>query len=204
MDHNNAALYAYLNDTLSRWYFPLLSQKIKILDFGCGDGFLTHCIQNSFYNAEVIGFDIDVQQIEENKKQYPTIDFQSDESVIFAYERSIDLIYAVNVFHHIASKNRQGLIKKLLDIIKPSGSIIIFETNPYNLRSRSVFYKEHSQEISMLASGVLKAEVNNNYCSVATQYLYPSISHKLEPLLKYLPFGSLYALIIQKKELDTY
>jgi ubiquinone/menaquinone biosynthesis C-methylase UbiE len=200
MNNNDLALYAYLNDTLSRWFFPLLSNGIKILDFGCGNGFLTDCIQKSFYNAQVIGIDIDAQQIEKNKEYYPAVDFQLVTSLSLPFdENSIDLIYTVNVFHHIVCEEQKKYAVELLRIMKANGTFIIFEANPYNLSSRRIFYKEHSKETAMLNVSEIKSLFYKSKCSIKQNYLYPNFSRNFELLLKYVSLGPLYAVIITKK-----
>lgn len=200
IDHSHCELYAYLNDTVSRWFFHLINQNISILDFGCGNGLLTNCIQESFYKARVVGIDTNQAQVQKNKELYPNCTFLPlmQKSIPFD-DYSFNLIYSVNVFHHIAVDERSYYAHELIRIVKQSGVLTIFETNPYNWLARKTFYEEHDKEIAMISLSSLKKLFNFDFCSAKGIYLYPTISTRLEPLLGYIPFGPLYALVVTKK-----
>ncbi len=199
-DHPHAELYAYLNDTLSRWFFHLVNEKITLLDFGCGDAFLTNYIQKSFHEAHIIGVDTDYDQLKKNIEQYPEISFMPLIRDLLPFDDcSVNILYSVNVFHHIKEDERNHFACELVRVLKPGGVLVIFETNPYNWSARKTFYAEHDKEAVMLSLNYVKSLFTFNSCTSKGLYLYPNISYTMESILKYIPFGSLYAVIVTKK-----
>jgi ubiquinone/menaquinone biosynthesis C-methylase UbiE len=198
--HDESTPYnAYLCDTLSRQFFYLINQPISILDFGCGTGLLTFFMQRSFFNATTIGVDTNNLLVQENQKNYPNLRFMSLDDNSLPFENAtFDLIYSVNVLHHIPQKDHKQTIRNLVRTLKPSGAMLIFEFNPYNLYMRSVFKQEHTKDFSMIKphywSNLLKGESLN----IKTTYLYPNFT-KTEPYLSKIPFGSLYSVSITNK-----
>ena len=194
---------AYLTDTINRWFFSLINQPIIILDFGCGNGLMTHFIQESFHTAQVTGVDIDSLQVLKNQKEYPKIIFTTINKDILPFaDNSFDLIYSTLVMHHIPKQEHAKTFNELLRMLKPNGSLIIFELNPYNWQTKKTFTKEHTADSTMIKPGYLKTTFKNNSCTVKISYLYPKIScsilASLEPSLIHFPFGSLYAVEIKK------
>lgn len=198
--HSHQEFYAYINDTLSRWFFNEINKKITILDFGCGDAFLTNYIQKSFQNAHVVGFDVDLAQLKKNEEEYPEISFiHSLNDTLPLEDSSVDILYSVNVFHHIVYQERDRYARELLRVLKPSGALVIFETNPYNWWARKIFHEEHPKNMAMINVSLLRSHFDDAHYTVKSFYLYPNFSHTIEHYLYYFPFGSLYAVIIKKK-----
>jgi ubiquinone/menaquinone biosynthesis C-methylase UbiE len=124
---------AYLCDTLSEWFFHLINQPISILDFGCGDGLLTNFMHRAFFNARIIGIDNNATTVQENQKRYPSISFVTNSNSILPFkDSSFDLIYTINVLHHIQPHDLKQTVNELLRVLKPASTLIIVEFNPYN------------------------------------------------------------------------
>lgn len=198
--HHNLELYAYLNDMLSRWFFHLINQEVELLDFGCGDGFLTNCIQKSFYKAHVLGVDTDPLHVQKARECYPTGKFMNLEAggSIALEDDFFHLIYTVNVFHHIDPCQRAHYAQELIRILKPKGTLVIFESNPYNWRSRKQFYAEHDTKVRMLSLSMMKTLFTMESCFTKGIYLYPTISSWYQQFLAPFPYGPLYALMVSK------
>jgi ubiquinone/menaquinone biosynthesis C-methylase UbiE len=200
----SVTLNAYICDLLSQWFFDSINKPLTILDFGCGDGLLTHFIQQAFFNALITGIDSDQKQIFQNQQEYPSLPFVVNKNSFLPFnDTTFDLIYAVNVFHHIPINNHKRILDELLRILKPHGSLIVFETNPYNLQAREFFKKEHVRNVHMINTRYWKKLLQNFQGNLKILYLYPNFL-KLQNYLNKIPFGSLYALSINKKVKNIY
>ncbi len=101
-------------------------KDLKILDFGCGNGYLIDLLIREYnLNPEnVFGYDISNKAIEIAKKYKGK--FISSLSGLNEY---FDIIICVDVIEHI--KNDQKLIKNLNNLLKNGGHIIL-STSSYN------------------------------------------------------------------------
>ena len=98
---------------------------LNVLDFGCGDGFLTKDRFGGFQNVKVIGVDNNKKAIEIAKNQNinPNFSFSCAEKLSDLNLESFDLITSFNVLHHIP--NYEIYLKELWDKLKPEGNLLI-------------------------------------------------------------------------------
>lgn len=94
-----------------------LAQNLKILDIGCGSGYLT--VQLNSMNHEVVGLDASMPQIESLKLRYPKIKWEQAElgtGVLPGVGDSFDLALCLDVLEHV-SRQTQFLrdMKRLLE-----------------------------------------------------------------------------------------
>ncbi|MBI4652313.1 class I SAM-dependent methyltransferase [Candidatus Desantisbacteria bacterium] len=115
-------------------YIELVANKCKelaskkILDVGCGDGKATDVIQK-ITNADVTGIDISDRaiafaQLLSAKPAFKNIN-------IFDIEDSFDTVIMIEVLEHLEADMALKFLKKIYQIMKDSGSLII--TVPSNL-----------------------------------------------------------------------
>ena len=101
--------------------------KGKILDAGCGNGFITNYI--FLKNSQVIGIDISQGMISEAQKRYPKIKFQkmNMEKLDFK-DNSFDGIFCFQAFEHIPPKEQEKVLGECFRVLKENG-ILMFNTN---------------------------------------------------------------------------
>jgi ubiquinone/menaquinone biosynthesis C-methylase UbiE len=98
-------------------------KKIKsVLDLGCGIGFVSRYLAES-YNLKVVGTDYDDEQIQLANKLQPKLDqlsFQVEDAAKLSFEdSSFDLVLSQNVFHHIP--DWETAIKEVARILSSGG-----------------------------------------------------------------------------------
>ncbi len=186
----------YQAQTLAAWFAKKVTQQLSILDFGCGDGLMTSFMQHIFTNATLYGVDPSTEHIALAKDMYEGIHFtRSDENLDFP-DNTFDLIYATEVFHHIPPEYLARYCTELKRVLKPGGTLIIFELNPLNLVTLYRFKTDpYERDAHLIAPWILQ-RLLKPYGSVSIRFL--GSMRALEPYLTWFPFSQLYAVSMTK------
>jgi trans-aconitate methyltransferase len=92
----------------------------RILDIGCGTGYLTQQIQNQ--GAEVMGTDFSPEMIAQAKANYPDVSFAVADASNFSVEEPFDAVFSNAALHWI--HNQDGLMKSVYNALKPGGRFV--------------------------------------------------------------------------------
>ncbi len=103
-------------------------QKIKVLDVGCGIGYLTN-----YLNAD--GIDKNVDAINIAKKIYPNNKFIYGDigSIQSLIESKYDIMVCYNIIEHLSDNLRIKFFNNTPKILKKDSLIILGYANPYHL-----------------------------------------------------------------------
>ncbi len=128
-------------------------RKIRILDFGCGDGRFVDTLNKRFKKIECVGVDISKEMISLARERIKESEFYLIEDYDFSNLGRFDYIIAMNSFHHVSTPNH--LISKFHSVLKASGEVLIGEVyvppimrgviNLYLPYSRSGDYRMYSR-----------------------------------------------------------
>ncbi|HLY72379.1 MAG TPA: methyltransferase domain-containing protein [Puia sp.] len=156
----------------------LLSPKRneRVLDLGCGTGYLTNLIAES--GAEVIGIDNSREMIEKARNEYPTVDFEVLSATDFHFENPFDAIFSNAVLHWVLEKEKA--IDCLYENLKTNGRLVIEMGGKDNVQSILDAVKQFLPKYS----GVSISSINIWY--------YPSLS-EYSSLLESKGFRVIYA-----------
>lgn len=205
----SSAFFAeYKAKKLAEWFPDYASSEVSLLDFGCGDGLMTYFVKNAFKNASVYGVDPSPKSVEEAKSQFSGIEFclSSDQHSHLDFKNeSFDLIFSAGVFHHIPFAMHQSYISELIRILKPNGHLVIFELNPLNPLTTLTFKRNPIDRHAKMMWPWYTSRLEKKYGKTTTKFycFYPkflSWLRKTEPFMTKVPFGALYASIVQKRE----
>ncbi len=189
----------YQAQKLAAWFPQKVDHNISILDFGCGDGLMTSFVHHLFENATIAGIDSDPERIELAKDMYEGMKFVcADIETHNPFPpASFDLIYATEVFHHLPREKHVQYIAILTQLLKPHGTLIIFELNPLNL---ATVYRFKTNPLEQGAKLIMPWRLRNLLAPYgSTQIRFYNFGVRiLEPYLTWLPFGGLYAMSVQK------
>ena len=135
------ALYGRIIDK----HFPA-DRNARILDIGCGMGFLLLALKSSGYQF-ISGIDTDEQQVLSCRKKELDVAHVSDSMTFLdANAGSYDIITAFDVLEHIPASQQISFIKKVFEALKPGGVFILTVPNANSVlasRNRYIDYTHH-------------------------------------------------------------
>ena len=105
------------------------NKKIRILDFGCGSMEISKKLQNKKYIKQIVGSDIFKHKFKSNKISYVS------NTELFKNNQKFDIIFVIDVLHHIGVEDAFKIIKKLS---KLSDNIIIKDHFEHGFLSRQL------------------------------------------------------------------
>ena len=175
--------------------------SIKMLDFGAGIGNSVPYVRKYFASAQLTCLDLSKRSLEVAQKRFAEqaayVSF--DGASIPFPDDHFDIAYAMCVFHHIPHADHVLLLKELHRVIKPGGSLFVFEHNPFNpLTVRVVSTCPFDENAHLIRGTELKERLlAGGFSQVKTRYrvFFPNFLRVLRPLevaLAWLPLGGQY------------
>ena len=161
----NATLYDDKHNFVSKYgedVVQLLTpqQGERILDLGCGTGYLTHLIAQA--GARVVGIDNSPAMILRAQAAYPDLDFRVLSATDFHFDTSFDAVFSNATLHWVLDK--ESAIEHIAHALKPGGRLVL-----------EMGGKGNVEEIVVATRKVLTR--HGYYSNAATQLWYfPSLS----------------------------
>ena len=178
-----------------------LDASVKILDFGAGIGNSVPYVRKHFASAQLTCLDLSKRSLEVAQKRFANqANYVSFDGASIPFpENHFDIAYAMCVFHHIPHVDHVKLLQELHRVIKPGGSLFVFEHNPYNpLTVRVVNTCSFDENAHLIRGKVLKQRMlDGGFAQVKTRYrvFFPHFLRGLRPLesaMAWLPLGGQY------------
>ena len=113
------------------YFHQLVPAKGKILDIGCGYGFMTYMLNFLSGQREITGIDYDDQKIATANhclSKNENIQFQFADVLEYSFEE-YDCIIMSDILHYLAPEQHRQVIEKSIRHLSPGGNIIIREGN---------------------------------------------------------------------------
>ncbi|RKR85021.1 trans-aconitate methyltransferase [Mucilaginibacter gracilis] len=92
----------------------------RILDLGCGTGYLAQQIKN--LGADVVGTDLSPDMIAKAKATYPDVEFAVADAGNFSFDQKFDAVFSNAALHWV--KDHDGMMKSVYDSLKPRGRFV--------------------------------------------------------------------------------
>ncbi len=105
--------------------------KGKIVDIGCGYGYLSYMLNLAHPERHIVGIDYDEEKIEIAQNgvlKSDNLNFYCSDVLEYNYEKT-DVFIISDVLHYISEENQAILIKKCIDNLNESGVLIIRDGN---------------------------------------------------------------------------
>jgi ubiquinone/menaquinone biosynthesis C-methylase UbiE len=101
--------------------------KGKMLDAGCGNGFITNYLFSK--NPQIIGIDFSEGMIKEAKNKYPKITFHKMNMGKLEFnENTFNGVFCFQTFEHISPIEQEKVLKEFFRVMNNKG-ILMFNTN---------------------------------------------------------------------------
>jgi ubiquinone/menaquinone biosynthesis C-methylase UbiE len=174
---------------------------VRILDFGSGIGNSVPYVQRYMAGAELTCLDLSKRSLEVAEKRFPgQAQYTSFDGASIPFPADhFDIAYAMCVFHHIDHADHVTLLRELHRVIRPGGSLFIFEHNPLNpLTVRVVNTCSFDENAHLIGGSDMRRRLlAAGFSSAKTQYriFFPHFLRALRPLepaLAWLPLGGQY------------
>ena len=179
----------------------------RIIDFGSGTGNSIPFFRQYLPNATLTGADVSQRSLDIADARYPGAarHLRIDGERIPAEDNSFDAAFSACVFHHIPHEQHAVWIGELLRVVRPGGTLAIFEHNPYNpLTVRAVNtcpFDSNARLIRASAFARTFREAGWQQPKIHYTIFFPrflAALRRLEPLLVHVPLGAQYVVIATK------
>ena len=119
----------------------------------------------------------------------------------FREEKAGDLGYVNGVFHHIPAAQHAGWLRHFHRILRPQGTLVVFDNNPFSLPARWVMKRIPFDKDALMVNpyrfSKLMAACGFTPARRRFYFIFPHLLRFLrpaEPLLAVLPLGAQYVL----------
>lgn len=151
------------------FYHTLIPVKGKIMDLGCGFGYLSYYLQMRSADRELIGVDYDADKIEIANNCYPKnekINFVAADVRQTEIE-NVDAVFLNDVLHYLPGEDHEKVLLKCIDGLNKNGVLIVRDgvTDMENRHKKTELTEKYSTQII----GFNKAE--NELCFFSRDFI---------------------------------
>lgn len=109
----------------------------RVLDVGCGIGNYHGIIAPAV--GHLSGIDVSAACIEVARVRHPSVTYDCYDGRQLPYQDgAFDLAYAICVLHHVPVSAWNGFASELLRVVRPGGTVALYEHNPNHFLTRKV------------------------------------------------------------------
>ncbi|MBK1642415.1 hypothetical protein CKO12_11110 [Chromatium okenii] len=184
-----------------------ITAPVNILDFGSGTGKLIPFTLAHFNSAQITCLDVSKRSLDLAKDQFKSLaDYVHFDGIDIPFPTGhFDIAYAMCVFHHIEPNQHVPLLKELRRVLRPKGSLFIFEHNPYNpLTVRVVRNCPLDENAQLITAGKMAQHLCSagfSHAKIRYRVFFPHVLRAVRPLealFSRLPLGAQYYIMSQK------
>lgn len=179
-------------------------EALRICDFGSGIGGSVPFVRKHLPGADLTCLDVSERSLAIAERRFPSLAryVRLDGSSLPFPADHFDYSFAACVFHHVERAERGALMKELLRTLRPGGSLLVFEHNPWNpLTVRAVRdcpFDENAELIAAPAMKRLLAEAGFASIEIRYRVFFPHalrFLRGLERAMRWIPIGAQYCAI---------
>jgi ubiquinone/menaquinone biosynthesis C-methylase UbiE len=194
----------YKIELFSKWAHP---KPRSVVDFGSGIGNSIPYFRKHLAESEITCADVSQKSLAHASKRFPG----REQSLIITQEgipapdQSFDAAFSACVFHHIPHEEHGFWLKELLRVVRPGGTLAIFEHNPFNpLTVHAVNTCPFDENARLIRANKLQAQCRDaGWQALKTSYhvFFPRFAaglRGLEPVIAWLPIGAQYSVFAKR------
>ena len=179
----------------------------KVLDFGSGNGSSVPHVRNHLPGGQLTCLDVSQRSLALAEKRFPALaQYVHFDGIHIPFPAAhFDLAYAACVFHHIDHIEHVSLLRELHRVIRPGGSLFVFEHNPYNpLTMHVVNNCPFDKNARLIRGAAMKQRLSTAgfaHTNIRYRIFFPRALRLLRPLeaaLAWLPLGGQYYALARK------
>ncbi len=180
--------------------YNYLNTNTKVLDVGCGGGFLSNALAKQ--NLQVTGIDLSAESLKvaKNHDETNSVNYQVADAYRLSFaDQSFDIITAMDFLEHVDKPAE--IIKEFSRVLKPKG-LFIFHTFNRNLVAYLVIIKMVEWLIKKTPKNLhvlhlfIKPSELKQYCLNASMNVTEMVG--IKPVLSSIPSSSLFSGIVPK------
>jgi SAM-dependent methyltransferase len=180
-----------------------------ILDFGAGVGNSVPYFKRYFPAAALTCVDVSEQSLRIATTRFPdAADYRVFDGQVLPFPTAtFDLVFAACVFHHIPHDLHGGLLREWWRVLKPGGTAVIFEHNPFNpLTRHAVNTCPFDENAVLITPGAMSRAMRGagfQRAALSYRIFVPGALRLLRPLERWLvwcPLGAQYMAYASKHE----
>lgn len=178
----------------------LLNQSTKVLDVGCGAGFLSNELAKQ--GLQVTGVDLSEESLKIAAKHNSTkcVHYQTADAYKLPFgDSTFDVLTAMDFLEHV--ENPDQVIKEFSRVLKPNG-IFIFHTFNRNILAHLIIIKvvewivKNTPKNLHVIQLFIKPKELANYCELAGMTTKEMIG--IKPVFSTIPFKNLFTGVVPK------
>jgi SAM-dependent methyltransferase len=188
---------------LVRWWTELGAPPPRLLDYGCGTGFLTRYLHDLRPDWTYCGIDPSAGMIERARANAPFASFEVlGSEPAPAHRARFQLAVMSGVLHHIAWQDWPATFDRIRYLLEPGGHLVIFEHNPLNPLTQVVVRSTPIDADAVLhRAGFVERMLKAAAFQIGGRsymHFWPPRYHGLAPVervLGWVPLGGGYAIV---------
>jgi SAM-dependent methyltransferase len=137
-----------------------------VLDYGCGTGGSIALFQELLGVRSIVGLDVSAKSLEEARKRRSGVYIEYYLTQDYTPKASIDVVFCNGVFHHIPPAERQGVMRYMIDCVRPGGVLALWENNPWNPGTRYIMSKLPFDRDAVMVSARQFSQQTSSSCSL--------------------------------------
>jgi len=183
------------------------SHARNVLDFGAGVGTSVPYFRHYLPDASLTCLDVSEKCLDIGRSRFPgQADFRAFDGTTIPFDAgTFDVAFAACVFHHVEVGDQARLLSELRRVLRPEGTLIIFEHNPLNpLTVHAVNTCPFDENAILLPAWTMTQRIRSaGFLRIERRFriFFPHVFRALRPLERFLtwcPLGAQYSVFATK------
>jgi SAM-dependent methyltransferase len=107
----------------------------RLLDVGCGTGWMTLCIAKRSPSVSVTGLDLAPKRIERLRGDHPDVEWVAGDFARTQFAHAFDVVVCLETIAHVPDQD--AFVRHLAEVLAPGGTVILTSQNPFVWRRTS-------------------------------------------------------------------